>query len=62
MDVAMQEVSKVMIEIVVMCKAMEDALAAHLQTSTILSGQQIASLVHEMSKEFQAAMGEQRRL
>ena len=43
-------------------KTVEDALAAHLQTSTSLSGQQIASLAHETSKEFQAALSEQRRL
>ena len=61
-DAAMQEARKAMMETVAVRKAVEDALSAHLQTSTTLSGQQIASLAHETSKEFQAAMGEQRRL
>ena len=51
-----------MLETAAVRKTVEEALAAHLQTSTSLSGQQIASLAHETSKEFQAALGEQRRL
>ena len=49
-------------ETVAVRKAVEGALAAHLQTSTTLSGQQITSLAQETSREFQAALGEQRRL
>ena len=51
-----------MLETAAVRKTVEEALAAHLQTSTSLSGQQIASLAHETSKNFQAALGEQRRL
>ena len=51
-DAAMQEARKVVMETVAVRKAVEEALAAHLQTSTSLSGQQIASLAHETLKEF----------
>ena len=61
-DAALQAARTAMLETAAVRKTVEDALAAHLQTSTSLSGQQIASLAHETSKEFQAALGEQRRL
>ena len=61
-DAALQAARKAMLEMAAVRKTVEEALAIHLQTSTSLSGQQIASLAHETSKEFQAALGEQRRL
>ena len=61
-DAALLAAWTAMLETAAVRKTVEDALAAHLRTSTSLSGQQIASLAHETSKEFQAALSEQRRL
>ena len=58
----MQEAWKAMLETASVRKAVEDTLSMHLQASTSLSGQQIAPLVRETSAEFQAAIGEQKRL
>jgi hypothetical protein len=61
-DVAMQEARRAMLETTSVRKTVKDALAAHLQASTSLSGQQVTKLAQDTSAEFQAAVGEQRRL
>ena len=61
-DGAMQEAWKAMLETASVQKAVEDTLSMPVQASTSLSGQQIAQLVCETSAEFQAAIGEQKRL
>ena len=61
-DAAMQEAQKAMLEMASVRKAVEDTLSMHLQASTSLSGQQIAQLACETFAEFQAAIGEQKKL